>query len=373
MKIVSKKIKLNEIFSPNLPEWLVKDKYINQALLKKGINLAGATYTPMGKYTSLKDPIFKDNTKLLVWVIGRQIYIPGVTNPTLSLGSQYRAASKTALSKIQDAASEFGYIDLADPSNITADIKKARAEAISGSIERGKGQYSYQPTKWATDEEGNMETEPDRWGNMSKTYRQIPDGPVQWAVTKDQDKSGYPLPDPYKYVKILNTVNKDNYGDKLEIVYAKIRKAQKDMAKAIEDYDFRNERDDSYKDSSYYIRDMADCLKKAVDKYKKILSTITELTKNSTPSDEVSADASGYYSKALDSFFSNDENGNWYQSFAGLVADIHNYLEELYKSINELKNLTAKVESRNKTKTIGKIYLEIKKAIKLKNAAQITA
>lgn len=212
-------IRIVESFSKELPSWLVKDKNAVKYLNSKNIDLNKATYVPDRMISSGRDKRLKDSNKIQVFKLeDGSVYIVGCpVSPYIRVGNRWDYANRFSMKTIASIADEYGYIDISDSTNTNTDLKAQRRDAKAGSIDRGVGQYKHNKVKYNKKDDGFTD-----WDNP------IDDG-YEWLTTKGQDKSGYKLPDPNKYVKMLNQVDKSNYGERVEKLYNKIKALKSDI------------------------------------------------------------------------------------------------------------------------------------------------
>lgn len=235
------KVKIVEAFSSNIPDWLKKELEGKNNSLKKmfanrGVDLSNMKYIPsIPPATSNAIAKIPDNY-LQVWLVRDgfnpyskqerpfKVYIPGYTNPEVHWEDasnrswkDYNNVDKYPKKKLLTNTVEFGYIDLNDTTNTSQPIKNKRREAKKGSIERGVGQYKY-----VKDIYGEKENE---YGGYRTDYDNIIGSEITYLDTKGQDKSGYLL-HPDKYKKMLDDVNLDTYGKRLQAYYNRIKLAR---------------------------------------------------------------------------------------------------------------------------------------------------
>lgn len=256
-------IKIVESFSKELPSWLVRDKSIVRYLNKRNVDLNKATYVPDRMISSGRDKRLKDSNKIQVFLINAnssrypEVYIVGTEGPYIHIGNRYDYASKFSMKDLLSIAVEYGYIDISDATNTNTDIKAQRRDAKAGSIDRGRGQYKYNKVRYDKGDDGYTD-----WDNP------IDDG-YEWFNTPGEDKSGYKLPDPNKYVKMLNQVDKSNYGRRVTGIYNKIKNLKSSIDNIEISPDTGVDISNMYKAYSDVIRAYSDLLthcKSAVEK-----------------------------------------------------------------------------------------------------------
>lgn len=222
----SRNCSLTEAYN-NLPSWFtnfldnhVDGKAVKRVLSSRGIDLANATYIKGDMPRSNRDPVLKDESRLAIFRLndgrGEIIYIKGVNNPYLRVnnagryGWEYKYANELPMKTILEMTTEYGYIDTNDSRNTNREVRRERAALKrAAGPERGKGQHPVERTIYSTDEYGR------------KDYNNPLGTEIEWVMTKNQDKSGYPL-DPEKYKRMLDNVGLDTYGARLESYFKKI-------------------------------------------------------------------------------------------------------------------------------------------------------
>lgn len=206
---------IKESFSNNLPNWLTKDRSVVRYLNSKNVDLNKATYVPDVMISSGRDKRLKDSNKIQVFLINDGyspvVYIVGTEGPYVNIGGRLDNASKFPMKTLLSIAVEYGYIDISDATNTNTNLKAQRRNAKAGSINRGKGQYKFNKVRYNKRDDGFTDFD-----------NPIDDG-YEWLTADGQDKSGYKLPDPNKYVKMLNQVDKSNYGRRVTGIYNKIK------------------------------------------------------------------------------------------------------------------------------------------------------
>lgn len=201
-------VRILEDFSKGLPDWLIEYLYGNGHTAKafrgdlsnKGVDLANATYISATPPRSNRDPIFKDDTKLCIYrldcgfgKIGTYVY--GYGGPYVSKYNNY--ADKLNKRELLDVTVEFGYIDLNDSRNTNIDKKRDRAAAKQGMDDHDANKQYLR-----------------KWNDDDRT----------WLTKRGYDKSGYRIPDPDRYVRMLNNVGLDGVSDRLSVLYDRIIK-----------------------------------------------------------------------------------------------------------------------------------------------------
>ena len=230
---------LNEAYN-NLPKWFTdyldsKDGIaVKRRLNSMGIDLANATYVKGAFPRSNRDPVLKDSTRLTIFRLNdgwgsEKVFIKDVNSPYVRVpGSRSwdgKYANELPMKTILELAYEYGYIDTNDTRNSNKEIRKERA-LLKQHPQRGKGQHPVERTLYATDEYGNRD-----WKNPIGTE-------IEWVMTKGEDKSGYSI-DPEKYVKMLDNVGLDTYGDRLESYYKKIESVRSRLIALMGKFDIK--------------------------------------------------------------------------------------------------------------------------------------
>lgn len=245
-------VKVLEVFSDNLPSFLTNNTDVADALNRRGIDLANATYTRDTPPRSGRDPKISDpNRKSVYRLKDGQVYIPGIYDPYVRINndSNYVYASKLSGKNLLSFTDEYGYIDATDPSNFKTDKQRQRAAARSGSVDRGLGQYK--------DPSGN------------------------WRTARGQDKSGYKLPSPTKYSDMLYDVGLDTYADRLDYFYKRLVGIRDRLVSLMSNVDIKSP---SSIKGTYYSNDALDIigsisrsLSQAANSYRKLVENIEKL------------------------------------------------------------------------------------------------
>lgn len=223
----------------NLPDWIIEflnnNKAIKERLAKKNVNLKTAMFTeaPISKITKafISDPtkIHFIHLRLPSWgnYYTDKMYIPGIIDDEVHINDRYRKLSNVAVSKLAEYALDYGYIDLSDPMNSSASIRSDRYNLKKTSaVDRvpGKGQHPIRRNvQYYVDPETGR-----------KDYDNILSYDIEWITDRGYDKSGYPL-DPDKYIRMLNTVGLDNYGERIDKIYNQIEQCRLRIAKVVND------------------------------------------------------------------------------------------------------------------------------------------
>lgn len=314
---VSKKKPIKEAFDPSIPSWLANElsrRYNRINLLPKDIDLAHAKYIPSEFPQTARDvSALKKAGKLPIMLLNnRDIYIPGVNDddsPWHLTGDasayNYKAYKYIPFKWLADQVTAFGYIDLQDPENTTTEVKKLRADARKGSVERGKGQYFY---KYDPNDKG------------------------RWFRTKGQDKSGYELPDPDKYKKMLDNLDLSNYYTVLKRYFDKINLYKEKISDGYNKLDvFADYRGKSPKDS---LRSALNSLESAARSYNNIFNNI-EKTINKPISDEEKTEKISYNDWDLNNLRGSLDNVKEY------LKDFNDTVESAERAETELDKIRA--------------------------------
>ena len=211
---------LNEDFSPSMPTWLARWlknhwEYLKKLSNRSNLDLNRLTFVKIPKDeipTNGFHPLMKDVTKQLIYLLRDEadkvvVYLPGYNDKDAFHANpldkdSYSAVGNLPKKSLLDYTLILGYIDLKDESSFNRAKKDARADAIKGVVERGKGQYSWMDKEYETKENGSRD-----WDNYKEIQR--------WAVTKGQDKSGFEI-DAEKYKKKLDFADMKTYGIQME-------------------------------------------------------------------------------------------------------------------------------------------------------------
>ena len=326
---------LNEDFSPSMPTWLTRWLKNNQQYLKRlsnrsNLDLNRLTFVKVPKDeipTNGFHPLMKDTTKQLVYLLRDEmgkviIYLPGYNDKEAfhanSLDKDtYSAVGNLPKKSLLDYTLILGYIDLKDESSFNRTKKGARADAIKGVVERGKGQYPWMDKEYETKEDGSRD-----WD----TYKEI----QRWAVTKGQDKSGFEI-DAEKYKKKLDSADMKTYGIQME------RYAKKLNSLRLEIVDFiSNMRVDRSIDSwGSGISEVIRYFEDAIFRYERLQKDIDDIINDSDRSDE---QKNNHIQRLFDS------NG-----YFGSIKDLRDNIESAQDKLRQVKEKAAKRNSLSET------------------------
>lgn len=221
----------------NLPDWLISKlstKHIKDGLTKLNVDLKNAVYTKCSPAAITKDFLY-DPTK----VVFLQLTIPGKWNtshefwiPRLQkdaecyVGDRYRKLSSVAIDKIKMFTTEVGYIDLADPMNTNKDIRKERSD-----LKKMYPDRDYSKTQYPK----RVNVEYPKKDNGLTDWEHPISWDIEWITHRGYDKNGYPL-DPDKYVRMLNNVGLDNYGQRLDRIYSQLEECRLELVALMNQY-----------------------------------------------------------------------------------------------------------------------------------------
>lgn len=309
---------LNEDFSPSIPTWLTRwlknhGEYLKRLSNRSNLDLNGLTFIKIPKDeipTNGFHPLMKDATKQLIYLLRDEtgkvvVYLPGYNDKEAfhanSLDKDsYSAVGNLPKKSLLDYTLILGYIDLKDESSFNRAKKDARADAIKGVVERGKGQYPWMDKEYETKEDGSRD-----WDNYKEIQR--------WAVTKGQDKSGFEI-DAEKYKKKLDFADMKTYGIQME------RYAKKLNSLRLEIVDFiSNMRVDKSIDSwGSGISEVIRYFEDAIFKYEKLQKDIDDIL-DSDMSDE-------YKNKYIQRLFDSER-------YFGSIKDLRDNIESAYDKL----------------------------------------
>lgn len=232
-----RKVYLKEDLDPSLPPWLIKElkdenSPLKSFLLERNVALDKVKFI-QSDFPSTSNQVtkMKEMGKWPIFLINnRDIYMPGIygdNNWDLKRNSRYK---NIPMKDIIADSTDFGYIDLKLPSNLSLDIKAQRKQERKDVIPRGKGQYLYKETKYVP---GGYD---ERGAYKSSHYEET--GKQEWKLTKGQDKSGYLL-NPDKYKNILDDIDLNNYSTILDKYYNKLNNLKNEIQNKLSNWDIK--------------------------------------------------------------------------------------------------------------------------------------
>lgn len=281
----------------NLPTWLTNyldntadGKSIKKVLNNRHIDLYKATYIKGSIPSNQRDPAFRDQSKLTIFRLSYPVfgghtkeglYIPGVNDPYLHMSSQTIQVSKLPRRELLKYVIEYGYLDLNDDRNLNftthMDRRVARQQAKDLGVYR-------EP------ENGLHPVEVTHYSKEDGKY--TPETVTKWVTAKGYDKSGYPL-DPDKYVKKLNNVGLDNYGNRLIKLCSQIEALQGRLATLIPSLNV--EKSLQYKDGGFMrnayglVQDIVNSIGRAIDSFNSLKQSIDDILTYDDSTDELKA------------------------------------------------------------------------------------
>jgi len=281
---------LHEAFGA-FPDWLknfiLRNKSVKAALTKRGVDLARATYISGEIPRNARDAAFKDPSRFAVFRLRDRpeidgyrpyevIYIPGITDPDVypDINNKWSRFSASSISKkkLIELCIEYGYIDMNDSRNSNLAIRRERAAAKDGMIDR-------EPQKGMYPKRTNViyGTNPDG----SRNWDDIVGYDVKWVTQRGYDKSGYKL-DPDKYGRMLDNVGLDDYAVRLRMLYNKIESARTRLISVMTKYtaaDSMKVRVKSSWERNIFgnIQRIVSDFSRAIDSYRELEGAVNEL------------------------------------------------------------------------------------------------
>lgn len=178
---------------------------------------------------------------------------------------------------------DFCYIDTSDPANLVKD-KRAERKTLrdkNSQFDRGRGQYARETSDYITghyDENGNYVS-----GHEGPKY-------IKWYDTAGQDKSGYELPDPQKYRKMLDEIHATKYREILDKYYNTISDARQYILNYLahdDTFSRTGSKKVDYSNRVTEVRNALGYLEDAIDSYSSVVRFIDTDNSRSTIEDRV--------------------------------------------------------------------------------------
>lgn len=220
---------LTEAYDESIPEpikdWFDHNRSYKEALIKNGIDLGVAKFKEYPKILSNRDPIFKDTTKQVFFVLrrsngrsGYNIYAKGINDDQqfyFDNNGNWVSNKYLSAKKLMNDSDYVYYIDLTDPSNLSADKRKQRADYdLAHDPNRRYDVKDLKDNSWSY-RNGRIASR-----DKSGIKRQLPKGVsgVGADLIKQLDKSGY-YKDPQKYQRKMIELGMFDYAKKLEKIF----------------------------------------------------------------------------------------------------------------------------------------------------------
>lgn len=317
---------LNEDFG-TFPDWLKsylsKNKSLRDKLSKNGLDLANATFISGQLPRNARDAAFRDPSRIAVFrmvdsVDGKYevIYIPGFTDPDVYPDPNNRwtrySASSISKKKLLELTLEYGYIDMNDKRNSNTELRKERADAKKGMIDRDRsaGQVpKITNVKYGTYEDG------------STNWDDVVSYDIKWVTKRGYDKSGYPL-DPDKYGRMLDNAGLSDYSVRLEMLYNNLEKVRARLITNMQKYtvtDSTKFRTDGWEDNLFgSLSDAARFLSRAIDSYVRLEKRVKAVVENEEDTDE-------------------EKNRSIASAFSWTSKDVRSYLKDANETLRKVE------------------------------------
>lgn len=254
-------IKIYESVNESVPDWIRNSSTYKSFLIaanKRGIDLYNAKFVEIDPPTSNRDPILKDDNKILIMLIytgykhdGYELYSPSEVfsewlNPYVSSlsagGGKY--ADQMSWKAILSRTAHCGYYDISNAKK-DPELLNARRLAKQGDINYNRDQhkqYKYRDS--------------DAWLTHSA------------RGGREYDKSGYLIPTPTELLGRLYDPTKSSWDQVLNNIYIKIKKIDQSVKSKVSQIDeFSKEAADIQRDYYgrlstvlYYYEELADSI-----------------------------------------------------------------------------------------------------------------
>lgn len=242
---------LTEAYDESMPEairsWIQNNRmYKNSLINVHHIDLSKAKFVEYPKPSTNRDPIFKDQSKMVFFVLpkpryygsqpsGYNIYAKGVNddqqfytdNNGNWISNKYLSAKK-----LMNDCTAIYFIDLTNPDNITLNKKKERAAyGLERDPNRRYDTKDIRDNAWSYSRiQGDKR---DKYGIRKTLPSDVPD---QRKFYQNVDKSGYYV-DPKKYEKKMIELGMFDYAKKLDKAFNELMDAKKLIFSSMDNID----------------------------------------------------------------------------------------------------------------------------------------